>query len=70
MSAPGRGRDCSTVPVARLREYIRAFDAEQVRQLIACEEHRGGRSEALEILHDRLCRLERGADPSGHGVES
>ena len=58
-------QDCSTVPVEELRQRVRPLDAEQVRQLIACEEHHDGRPRALEILHDRLYQLEQGARPGG-----
>lgn len=55
----------SAVPIEMLPERIRPLDAEQMRQLIACEEFHDGRPEALEILHDRLFQLEQGAEPTG-----
>lgn len=55
----------SAVPVEILRQTVRPLDAEQMRQLIACEEHHAGRHEVLELLHDRLYQLERGAEPTG-----
>jgi hypothetical protein len=54
----------SAVPIEMLPEHVRPLNSEQMRQLIACEEFHEGRPEVLEILHDRLLRLEQGARPS------
>lgn len=53
--------------VQALRDRVRSLSAEQVRELIAYEESRSGRMEVLELLKDRLSRLEGEFDSSDGG---
>ncbi|RKS09645.1 hypothetical protein DFP74_5387 [Nocardiopsis sp. Huas11] len=56
--------DYEGLPIATLQHRIRSLDEEQMRELIAYEEHHANRTGVLEILHQRLHGLEEGAEPS------